>query len=90
MFDKRKSLISGEEIAEIETDINAKLEAMGRMRDFFGSGHGVDVVALMSTWIAREVVPHEQRLGVKLRYALETLPDGSFRFVIKDMTKIEG
>ncbi|OPY72688.1 MAG: hypothetical protein A4E63_01113 [Syntrophorhabdus sp. PtaU1.Bin050] len=90
MFDERKSPISREEIAEIEADITAKLEAMGRMRDFFGSGHGVDVVALMSTWIAREVVPHEQRLGVKLRYVLETLPDGKSRFVIKDVTKTEG
>ncbi|OPY72919.1 MAG: hypothetical protein A4E63_01082 [Syntrophorhabdus sp. PtaU1.Bin050] len=89
MSDAKRSLISKEEIAEIEADINAKLEAMGRMRDFFGSGHGVDVVALMSTWIAREIVPHEQRLGVKLRYTIETLPDGISRFVVKDVTEGE-
>ncbi|OPX98588.1 MAG: hypothetical protein A4E62_02628 [Syntrophorhabdus sp. PtaU1.Bin002] len=89
MSDERRPPISKEEIAEIEADMNAKLEAMGRMRDFFGSGHGVDVVALMSTWIAREIVPHEQRLGAKLRYTIETLPDGRSRFVVKDVTKAE-
>lgn len=89
MSDEKRSPISKEEIAEIEADMNAKLEAMGRMRDFFGSGHGVDVVALMSTWIAREIVPYEQRLGVKLRYTIETLPNGISRFVVKDVMAAE-
>jgi len=89
MSDKKRPSISEKELAEIEADVNAKLEAMGRMRDFFGSGHGVDVVALMSTWIAREIAPYEQRLGIKLRYAIETLHDGKSRFIVKDVADTE-
>ena len=49
----------------------------------------VDVVALMSTWIAREIAPYEQRLGIKLRYAIETLHDGKSRFIVKDVADTE-
>jgi hypothetical protein len=37
---------------------------MDKLRDFFGSGHGVNIVNLISSWITREIVPHEKRLGV--------------------------
>ncbi len=57
-------IISEEEIKTIEHDINGKLDEMDKLRDFFGSGHGVNIVNLISSWITREIVPHEKRLGV--------------------------
>jgi hypothetical protein len=78
----KESILSEEEKAHIESTINEKLHEMGRMRDFFGSGHGVNVVALMASWIEREIVPHERRLGIKLRYSINTLPGGTSRFII--------
>ena len=76
------TLISPGERTHIEVEINGKLKEMGRLRDFFGSGHGVDVVGLMSAWVEREIAPHEARLGVKLTYIMETLPEGISRIII--------
>jgi hypothetical protein len=72
-----------EEFVAIENDINTKLREMGGLREFFGSGHGVDVVAMLYSWIEREVAPHQQRFGRRLRYTVEAFPDGRFRFAIK-------
>jgi len=80
--ESNQGMISSQEKSLIEDSINRKLDEMGRLRDFFGSGHGVDIVTLISSWIEREIVPHEVRLGVKIRYALETQSDGTSRFVI--------
>jgi hypothetical protein len=82
MDQESKSVLSEDERAHIEAVLNKKFEEMGRLRDFFGSGHGVDIVALMSSWIEREIIPHERRLGIKLRYILESLSDGTSRFTI--------
>jgi hypothetical protein len=84
-----KSILSEGEKAHIEAVVNEKLEEMGRLRDFFGSGHGVDIIALMSSWIEREIIPHERRLGIKLRYTLETLSDGTSRFIITGVNRTE-
>jgi len=76
--------LSPEKRRRIEEEINGKLKDMGRLRDFFGSGHGVDVVGMISSWIEREVGAHEARLGVKLTYTLETMPDGTCRIILTD------
>lgn len=88
MDQTEKAILSEEEKVRIEGIVNSKLEEMGRMRDFFGSGHGVDIVALMSSWIEREIVPHEMRLGIKLLYSLESQPDGTSRFTITGARRI--
>jgi hypothetical protein len=88
MDKETESILSEDEKAHIEASVNEKLEEMGRLKDFFGSGHGVDVVALMSSWIEREIVPHEKRLSIKLRYTLETLPSGTSRFIIISASRI--
>lgn len=69
MNHKEEHIIPEEEIKTIEYDVNGKLEEMDKLRDFFGSGHGVNIVNLISSWITREIVPHEKRLGVKFDYS---------------------
>jgi hypothetical protein len=81
-----QDIISCEERVHIENIVNEKLAEMGRLRDFFGSGHGVDVVTLIDSWIQREVIPHEKRLGIKLRYTLEVL-EGNSRFTIVGVSR---
>jgi hypothetical protein len=48
MNHKEEHIISEEEIKTIEHDVNGKLEEMDKLRDFFGSGHGVNIVNLIS------------------------------------------
>lgn len=76
--------LSTDEKRRIEKEINEKLKGVGRLRDFFGSGHGVDIVGMMNSWIDREIAPYEERLGIKLGYTVKTMPDGTYRIILTD------
>ena len=72
-----------EELQRIEQEINEKIHAMGSAREFFGTGHGLNVGMLMSAWVEREIASHERRLGVKIDYTIKSLPEGQTRLVLK-------
>jgi hypothetical protein len=71
------------ELLRIEREINEKIGAMGGAQEFFGTGHGLNVGMLMSSWVEREIISHERRLGVKIDYTIESLPGGETRLALK-------
>ncbi len=62
--------------------MNEKLEQIGMVSEFFGSGHGVSAVLLMGSWIEREVAVYERQFGLRIEYELNSLPGGKSRFVV--------
>lgn len=90
MGDKKECIISEEEIMKIENEINEKLQKMSKLRDFFGSGHGVNIIELMNMWLEREIIPHEKRLRVKINYAIKNLPDGKSALFIRCVESDQG
>jgi hypothetical protein len=72
-----------EELLRIEHEINEKIRTMGGAQEFFGTGHGLNVGMLISSWIEREIVSHERRIGVKIDYTVKILPEGQIRLALK-------